>query len=509
MAMTALWVGAGFFGVWGLAGLLGWVPEHALGPGDLALLLCPFPVLLVAIGLRSTRPAARGDAGERCGPVGGERGGRVGGERGGRVGGERGGPVGGWGGVLGPVLLVAGMVAVVAFAGAVASRNLFLIGSLFMGAWVLGEFVALSAEVEELVPVAFVVGLLGSLILGIGWRVQAVALPLVMLPVLVLTYFGALIKQDSLDPSDPQASLYMTIDSPVTGPVTGPVAGPVATAVSGLSPSDGSLNRPDQRRELMSAHSLSSTHSLSGVIASVVILGWSLVDLARQGHGYLESGVLFLVVLVVATVLYLYPLQSNFDRTSSIDWKGLPDSISGVTGVSWSGWASVGVVSLITLALARWLNAADPQWYVVGPGLTAVVIGFLISNKRPDSFSTDTGAVVSGLGFLLLFGTTLIQALGFNAAGSRWSVFLLVEGIAAVVVAVVARRRVALFAGSGAVTLGALILLSRGSSSVFRFVIVVGLALGLLVAGVIVATRGSIRGGNDTSSEENVKNMPG
>jgi len=200
-----------------------------------------------------------------------------------------------------------------------------------------------------------------------------------------------------------------------------------------------------------------------GLGTAAVAVGWSLADLVRPGPTPPAAA---LAAIGVTAVLLLVA-----DRT----------------GRWWGRWLALAVLGLASLPLARLVGASSPQPYVLGPGLALVAIGVALPGRRRGAEVVEAGRVLSVAGLALLLGTTAIQAF---ADGDPWHLGLLVvEGVLSVALGVAAHRRVPVVAGAAAVAASGLGALSGVSSSVRLLVVIGAVAVGLLLAAVVMLAR--------------------
>jgi hypothetical protein len=110
--------------------------------------------------------------------------------------------------------------------------------------------------------------------------------------------------------------------------------------------------------------------------------------------------------------------------------------------------------SLATYFVARYFAAANPEWYLAGPGLALVAIGLRIPFDGRQKPGQLLAQLAVGAGAVLTLGVTATQAL--VDPGWTQTVLLVVEGAVSLVAGIGFRSRVLVVAGGAAIGVAAL-----------------------------------------------------
>jgi hypothetical protein len=126
-------------------------------------------------------------------------------------------------------------------------------------------------------------------------------------------------------------------------------------------------------------------------------------------------------------------------------------------GVPAFDYAALITASLGSFWIARYLGAVNPQWYLAAPGLALVVGGLLLhSDRRFKAPLPSTANALVGIGATGLLGITAFQTLDPALSTSLYTVLLLVEATAALLVGIATRSRALVLAGAAGAALASL-----------------------------------------------------
>jgi hypothetical protein len=120
-------------------------------------------------------------------------------------------------------------------------------------------------------------------------------------------------------------------------------------------------------------------------------------------------------------------------------------------------YAALLIASLGSYWIARELGADNPQWYVAAPGLALVAGGILLHTDR--RFKIPVASMANtwiGIGTAGLLGTTAFQTLDWTTTASLYTVLLLCEAIAALLIGIATRSRALVLAGAAGAALASL-----------------------------------------------------
>ncbi len=143
--------------------------------------------------------------------------------------------------------------------------------------------------------------------------------------------------------------------------------------------------------------------------------------------------------------------------------------------------------SFIVGRLATFLDLANVQFHVIGPGLALIVAGRLL--LRRDRGQRTLAQLLMGAGAGLLLLTTLVQTAGDSTTASLYIALLLAEAVAAVGVGIGWRSRVMVVAGGVGAALAALRALIQVAQYIPLFAIfgLVAILILVIAAGLALA----------------------
>lgn len=208
-------------------------------------------------------------------------------------------------------------------------------------------------------------------------------------------------------------------------------------------------------------------HRITALVGAVTVLTLTLVRLAAGlGHGAPVAALL--AVVVAATLVGMEARQPG--------------------GAWWSTWAALGLASLAALPVAAASGTHNPQWYVLAPGVTLLLLGLRLPDEPRDPHGVRHGRWLTGTGAALLLGTTAGLAAGGGGGGPV--VLLVVEGALLVVTGVGLQRRVPVVAGAIGVAVGGLSALSLVPSTLALSLLIGVVGVAVLIAATVLMAGG-------------------
>jgi len=156
----------------------------------------------------------------------------------------------------------------------------------------------------------------------------------------------------------------------------------------------------------------------------------------------------------------------------------------------WSTWAAVGIASLIGLPLAVASGTHNPQWYVLAPGLTLLMVGLRLPGGDRDPRAVRHGRWLTGAGAGLLLVTTAGMVLGQGGGNGGWLALLVTEGAVLVIGGCCLQRRVPVIAGAVGVAAGGLAALALVPSTLALSLVIGAASLAVLATATVLMAGG-------------------
>ena len=180
------------------------------------------------------------------------------------------------------------------------------------------------------------------------------------------------------------------------------------------------------------------------------------------------GGIVSLLVLVALAIVLVVDGRAHDVRV--LDYAAV---VVAATGIYW---------------LDRYLGVANPQWYVIGPGVALVGTGLRVPHDPHVHAQKGLGPIVAAAGAGLLMLTSIAQSVPPDPLAWFYVMLAVLEAVAALVVGIGTRTRVLVVmggGGAGVVALRAMFLLLQ--QGVALFVVFGAVALGLLAIGASLA----------------------
>lgn len=212
------------------------------------------------------------------------------------------------------------------------------------------------------------------------------------------------------------------------------------------------------------------------------------------------SGLLGLAGVVAVDLLVsdLYAWRSTADLAAVLAALVLAGVLAADARLNAFPLADYGAVVAAGLApawLAGWLGAADPLWYVLGPGVGLTAAGLRLPYDRRLPRRPLLDRLLVALGAATLLGPETVQLFQADAQAGPHLARLLVGGVAGLLAGIGLRSRVLVIAGSLGIVAAALRALFVALESVQPYVLFGAVALALLAAAALLAgLRGRVGG---------------
>ena len=200
--------------------------------------------------------------------------------------------------------------------------------------------------------------------------------------------------------------------------------------------------------------------ALSGLAIAVYVVGrlaWRAVPAAREAHvslGLAGTGLAALAGFTLGDAATPGAPDALLAALAVGAFAGLLAVEARLRPMALLDHAAVIAVSSASYFVARFLDATNPQWYVVAPGLALLWTGLAAPHDRRLTLDRRIPPTVTAAGATLLLATTAVQA--FGDAGWAYTAWLVAEAVMAVLVGIATRSRALVVAGAAAVGVGGL-----------------------------------------------------
>jgi hypothetical protein len=200
--------------------------------------------------------------------------------------------------------------------------------------------------------------------------------------------------------------------------------------------------------------------ALTALTVAVYVVGrlaWRGATAALEAHvslGLAGSGLAALASFTLSDAARAGSLDTLLAALPVMAFAGLLAGEARLRPLAPLDYAALVAVSLAGYFLARFLGAANPQWYVAAPALALVGTGIAAPHDRRLRLDGRIPTAATMAGAALALGTTAVQA--FGDAGWVYTAWLVAEAVIAVLVGIATRSRALVVAGAAAVGVGGL-----------------------------------------------------